>query len=191
MSYLAPPDIFNHPYASDIGSARWDDHFVDQDIYRMGGYNWPSFYSLARNWHFAELYSFRSTQLFYHTGPDENPLTPQYNFVEEKHEYPHAEPNAHPDYAIANPLSNNSKFPGFPELIFSDFRHYIFPNPQNFAGTPYNVTDDQPIARISFGGIYASLDMISIWSPYSDATWIDFANSKAYNNSLEASAIWS
>jgi len=174
---------------------RSNDHFVVDTQY-----DWPDFFLNAAGgrgytWHHAELYDNprrpNSAGSSSHTGAPINPLTPEYNFVSKKHEYPYAEPNAHPDYAIANPLSNNVRFPGFPNLIFSDFRHYIFPTPVNFIGTPYTVTQYEPIKRKSWGGQYISLQRISVWSPYSAATWIDFANENAYNISLEASSIWS
>lgn len=174
---------------------RSNDHFVNDKQY-----NWPDFFTQAignrgYTWHHAENYNDprrpKSAGFSIHIGPNKNPLTPEYNFVSKKHEYPYAEPNADPAYAIADPLSNNSTFPGFPNLIFSDFRHYIFPKPSNFGGTPYTVTDYEPIKRRSWGGQYISLQRISVWSPYSDATWIDFANANAYNNSLEQSSIWS
>lgn len=179
---------------------RSNDHFVVDKQY-----SWPAWFTGAEGqrgytWHHAEKYDSRprSAGTSSHVGPNKNPLTPEYNKDLKRHEYPHASGNTAPAYKIIhpslgqlNPLSNNEAYTGFPNLIFSDFRHYIFPTPLNFTGTPYTVTIYEPIKRKSWGGQYASLQKISIWSPYSEATWIDFANANAYNKSLEKSSIWS
>jgi hypothetical protein len=190
-------DFFETPTHPDSG-VRHFSHYVHPQLY-----DWPIWWTSANGgrgniWHHAVIHGqTRPTSTGFspqYTTHAQHPLKPKYNKILKRHEYPFAESpisNYQITGTFTNPLSNASTFGGFPNLIFSDFRHYIFPTPLNFEGTPYTVTSTEPIRRTSFGGQYVTLDRISTWSPYNGSVWIDFTNNNSYDNTLQQSSIWS
>ena len=204
--FLDLSDYDNKELADKQKQLRSNNHFG-----RLKFVGWPTWWLTPKgtgkaggiNWQIAEQEASDGTDFYWTNGgfsysaTVKHPLTAEWNEKGKYHDYPNAITPVE-DYKVSsshdnkNPLSNARDFGtyGFGGLIFSDFRHYSDPIPLNFAGTPYTVTDDEPIQRISFGGKYKSLQKISIWSPYSEATWVDFTNGTEYKTSLEKSSVW-
>jgi len=145
------------------------------------------------------------------------PFHPRYNVSSQRHDYPRALYSDEPNFKILdgngvelNPLSSASTRGSRAGFKFSVFRHYgqfsvrnnnvvsitrpASPavNPAAIAqggwGHDYLVSNTRPISRRNW---QTRLDRILVYSPYNDATTLDFLNGVKYNDTLAKSSIWS
>ena len=151
------------------------------------------------------------------TAASRTPFHPRYNVSSQRHDYPRALYSKETNFQILddngvelNPLSSASTRGSRAGFKFSVFRHYgqfsvriadtikitrpASPavNPaaisQGGWGHDYLVENTRPISRRNW---QTRLDRILVYSPYNDATTLDFLNGVKYNDTLAKSSIWS